>query len=184
MASSQLDYSCPRCGHDRRVKKVSAVYAEEVGTQRAYSRKREHYINREVVSELGQKLAPPPEYSSSNSISVFIFVASTFVCGIIGMGSFCNSLFMIPLREDFGYVPFLLFFGVGMLMFVLWALTNIFVWRTLGENKETENSAKRAYERWDQLFYCELHDIAFIPGTDIIMPSDKVKEYVAWFPSK
>jgi hypothetical protein len=187
MASSQLDVSCPQCGNNQRVKKVSTVYAEAVGTGQVYSRSRERYVNREIVTKLGEKLAPPRKFASSKGYRTAILLLSTFTCGIMGIGAICLAPTLSSFQSfsgqssgsgsGFSYA----FLAMGICIFILWALVNMAVRvSTLAQDKRLEPIAIKAYEKWDQLYYCDLHDIAFIPGTNIVMPSDKVQEYVSW----
>ena len=181
MDSSQFDVACPRCGHDRRVKKVSAKYAEEVGSAPVSSPPGEGYVNRKVSTVMGTRLSPPHEYSSGNVLRIIILVLSTFACGFAAIGTLCLAPMWLGLESNAGTALSLGTAGIAVLILGLWALVNFLVRRsTLKQDRELEPLARRAREKWEKLYYCELHDIAFVPGTDILMPSTEVQKYVDW----
>lgn len=170
MVPSKFDASCPICGHDKYVRKVSSVkYTPDAqGASKKLS---------DDLEEI--KLAAPPKPSSSKGMVVFFLIGITFLCGCAGVFAITAAYYALALLEKPANLILLTIFTLGVLTFVLWILLSMLIRHIFKKSdKDSEKRLNEAKRKWDELYYCELHDLAFVPGTDIAMPSEKVQDYI------
>lgn len=166
------NFACPRCGQVAPVAKVSALVAGGTsagvfagptsGVGYTYGNQG-GYTTLAGVSQtaLSQKLSPPvrPFYDNPYGTGTKISIV------LLGLLTITSLYFLVSLPLAQGVwlgMPGLIFYG-GILAWILIYKSNA------AKKRHAQVDAampgyKVACRRWDELYYCQLNDVVFVPG--------------------
>lgn len=180
---------CPRCGRSDRVQKVSGVFSAgtqssihsgpTVGVAAPVGSGRPAIVAGSTVlrgfqqTALSGMLAPPsqPAYKSVTIMAVIagLIWFAIWLC-LIAPLSFGTLTGTDWSRVEGGMVVATTLFVIGLLS-LLAPIVALAVWASSANSKRKRNFERdmsvwrTAMERWQQLYYCEIDDCVFLPGT-------------------
>jgi hypothetical protein len=193
-----MNPTCPIDNKDDAIQKVSAVVASgqssgtfsgPTGGIVSYDGKTGSVAGHTTLSgsstsQLAFLLAPPPEpkeesYSCLLTILAWFMIIAggaelyVYVANFLLSGEFHGVLGGI-----FGFILFIIF------VVMVWGGLKILKARKVHINKEREKLQQNipiwesAMRKWDRLYYCHKHDIAFDPENGETCPSNSLKEFL------
>lgn len=150
-------WSCPQCGNMDRVSKVSVLF--EQGFSQSQGVHRPGLFNSgptyrsttTTVTGQANKLAPP----ASSKLPILIAILTFIICCVVG-----NFPYIGPILSTAVFVG-------GVVLFILVI--------------KTENAKKRHKTAvWDSLYYCEFHDMVFVPGRpETLTPASRMDDVLS-----
>lgn len=184
MSSSDSSLKCPKCGQTR-IAKVSGVYAEGK-TIGSTSGSTPNYLDAQSV--LSTKLSPPDMPKIEGClfpITIVVLYVLFSLGGILLLIALLDFVFMNPFGTEHSSDSWLLLvcFAAPGFLFLIVAiilLVTVIVTHTR-VSKEIATKMpfwRRAMDRWNKLYYCEVDDGVFDPEVGEFIPIDKMKEYL------
>lgn len=175
---------CPLCGNDYSIAKVSAIYGSQTSTYRssgsgtastpltsvlAGQKYHTHNISvgsvTSVSSELAKKLAPPvaPEGLGGTRPFNCLFMVVAIISGVVIVAN-ADKLGLDSKSTSSVFV-------VGGLMLAIMLVGPILEKPSYDRDKARYRSR---LERWKTFYYCQKHDIVFVPGEPRSYPPDQM----------
>lgn len=188
---------CPRCGRTDAVRKVTSVLAAETVTtdRRGFGSTNDEcglkfvdvYASSTSHSGLAAKLRPPIEpHKPSGNPTLFLFMRIGFA--LMGLAflaaTFACASMVLLFTSTVGRVLIVAELAVFVIVVVLavrWVISGSWrVRRKIREEREQYSTSykcwQRAYERWQQLYYCARDDGIFLPGETRFVAVEQMKE--------
>lgn len=151
-----MDLTCPQCNQNQ-VRKVSGLYKEQ--------------------GALGQRLAPPeaPSYENpwGNGPILHRQIGFPMALGLVvllaGILVSCSSI---------GWGLLLVFVGLIIIVGLIWSRSKTTAARRAAVEKENPRW-QSAYQRWNQLYYCQTCDGLYVPGSPgPLMTEEEASQFV------
>jgi len=178
MEVSQL--VCPNCGRDQ-VQKVSAIVAGSVVKGKAKGEVNARTISMDIdgQTELGRSLSAPTGELSRGCMEAMgiLFVVGGFLMLIwlIGNVTQPDSWFRDFSGDICGVFWILVVFGVVLLVCGVLMLRAS---EKAPNQSEVNTRYQNALSKWNQLFYCHICDGVFIPGQGLLVPREKMRDFL------